>query len=103
MTFSCTVEFSASTLVCILVNLGKPIFITMAIVAATIGIVTAKITDNDGLNDIAISSAPMKIPGERMHILNSIFIKFCICVISFVSLVTSDAVENLSILANENF
>ena len=46
-------------------------------------------------------SAAMSIPGARKAILKSIFIKFCIWVTSFVSLVTSEPVENLSILANE--
>ena len=49
---------------------------------------------------LAIAAAII-IPGALRHIRKSIFTKFCSCVTSLVSLVTSDPAENLSILANE--
>ena len=52
---------------------------------------------------LIIISAPINIPGARSIILSDIATRFCTFVISFVSLVTSEPVENFSIFANENF
>ncbi len=69
---------------------------------SSIGTVTASTTVSDGLSDSAIKIPPISIPGARRHIRSSILIKFCICVTSLVSRVTSDPVLNRSMLENEN-
>ena len=65
------------------------------------GIVTASTSDSEGLRSTAIISAPIIIPGALSAILSSILTKFCSCVTSLVSLVTSEPDENLSIFPNE--
>ena len=67
------------------------------------GRVTANTSDSDGCSEMAITSAATSIPGARSAILSIILTKFCSCVTSLVSRVTSEPVENLSILANEYF
>ena len=63
----------------------------------------ANIIERSGRIVIAIIKAPISIPGERRHILSSMFTKFCSCVTSFVRRVTREPVENLSIFAKEYF
>ena len=62
---------------------------------------TANTVDRAGLMLTAMIRAAIIMPGARSAILRSMFTKFCTCITSFVSLVTSEPVENLSILANE--
>ena len=99
--FSCMFELRPSTLSCIIPKRGKPMRIIINKTANSTGIATARTTASDGRKAIAINKAPISMPGARKNIRRSIFTKFCICVTSFVSLVTSEPVENLSILANE--
>ncbi len=76
--------------------------IIAAIAAARSGEAIRIMTARDAFIINAIMTAPISIPGARSIMRSPIMITFCICVISFVSLVTSDPVLKLSILAKEN-
>ena len=66
-----------------------------------VGMETANTTDNGGFRRIAITKAAIIMPGARRAMRSIIPTKFCTCVMSFVSLVTSEPVENLSMFAKE--
>ena len=63
---------------------------------------TAKTTESFGLRIIAIISDAIIIPGARSAMRIIMFIRFCICVTSFVRRVTREPVENLSMFSKEN-
>ena len=88
-------------MLCTAPNLEKPLVIINTTERIIKGIVTASTTAREGRRDIAIISAPISMPGALKAMRRVIFTMFCICVTSFVSLVTSDPVENLSMFANE--
>ena len=76
------------------------IIVPMAIASA--GATIKMITAREAFIINAMITAPISIPGARSIIRSPIIITFCICVMSFVSLVTSEPALNPSILAKEN-
>ena len=93
---------SPSTASCTFANLGKPVLIMNDTDTIITGTATQKTIDSLGLIENAMISAPIIIPGALSSILIIMLIIVCICVTSFVSLVTSEPVENLSMFVNEN-
>ena len=67
-----------------------------------IGMLTRKTTARSDRSRIAMIRPPIIMPGARSAIRMSIATKFCIWVTSLVTLVTSDPVENRSMLPKEN-
>ena len=100
---SWTHELRLSMLFCKALNLGNAFFIIIIIEITSTGTTIINTIASDGLITNAIVIAPISIPGDRRHARSVCIIIFWICVISLVSLVISDPVENLSILLNENF
>ena len=86
-----------------ILNLGNAVFIMQASARIRSGIIITITSASSASVANAIIRAPINIPGALNIILSAIATRFCRLVISLVSLVTSDPVENFSILANENF
>ncbi len=101
--FSWILEFSLSILVCIMSNLGNAIRITMTSATRSSGITTPRMIASLAFISTAMIRPPISMPGARSIIRSAIMITFCIFVMSLVSLVTREPVENFSILAKENF
>ena len=101
--FSCTVEFSPSIFSCIRENRGKPLEMMIPTTTSITGMLTRNTMDREGRMAIAMIRAAIIIPGARSASRSSILTKFCNWVTSLVSRVTSEPVENLSMLAKEYF
>ena len=99
--FSCTTRLTLSTFFCIFWNIGKPNFIIRATITMIIGSIIRSVADILGLILTAITAATTKSAGPLTRIRSDIITTFWSIVISFVSLVVSEAVENSSIFLNE--
>ena len=88
--------------VCITSNRGNAVRITHTMAISRSGMTTPRTTASLGFIMIAMIRPPISIPGARRSMRSPIAMTFCIFVISFVSLVTSEPVENFSIFAKEN-
>ena len=92
---------SPSRLSCIFVYLGDAVLIIRKVKSARIGTMAIMTRASFGLSINDMISAPTIMMGLLKHPLRSDWVKVCTCVISFVSLVMSEPVENLSISEKE--
>ena len=86
-----------------ILNLGNAVFMISISAIIRSGMITISTAASSGFMANAMISAPISIPGALSIILSAIDTVFCRFVTSFVNLVISEPVENLSMLANENF
>ena len=85
-----------------ILNLGSATRMIRTMAMIKRGMTTQKTMARRQFITNAMISPPISIPGALSSIRSPMEITFCILVISLVSLVTREPVENFSILANEN-
>ena len=101
VTDSCTRRFRLSMRCCIFSNSGKPLVTMMVTITAITGTANTVTSASLALTDSALISAPVNMAAVKVT-MRSVWIKvFCTLVTSLVNRVTSDADENLSMLAWE--
>ena len=99
--FSCITTFTLSSFFCTCMNSGLVSLNRITMTTASTGIVQSTISDSRAFSINTAATPPMHKSGERTSMPSTWVNAFCTWVTSLVVRVTSEPVENLSMLAKE--